>query len=111
ACHAAGVNKVYGIMREGRFLNRVIAETAQALGVPLATEELWLSRRAVVRAALTADNPGLVPEFAMLTPGRNTAEVLAEMGLSKADLASVGLPDFDITVGDSLVKLCRTIGA
>ncbi len=109
-CRAEGATKIFGIMREGRFLNLLVRETATALGVQIATEELWLSRRAVVRAALSADTVGLVPEFAILSPGRSTDEMLTEMGLTKADLAAAGLPDFDITDGNTVVrKLCMTI--
>jgi FMN phosphatase YigB (HAD superfamily) len=111
ACAVSGTSRILGIMREGRFLNRLVGDTAAALGVALATEELWLSRRAVIRAALCEETAGLLPEFAMLSPGRTTAEVLAEMGLTAADLAAAGMPDFDVTVGDALVRLCQAVGA
>ncbi|TAK99700.1 MAG: hypothetical protein EPO08_15700 [Rhodospirillaceae bacterium] len=109
-CRREGVTCVYGMMREGRFLNRLVADTAAAVGVSLETKELWVSRRAVVRAALSPETPGLLPEFAMLSPGRTTDEVLAAMGLTNADLAAAGIGAFDITRDDALVSLCRTIG-
>jgi len=109
-CRREGVPRIYGMMREGRFLNRLVADTAAFLGVPLETRELWVSRRAVLRAALWRENAGLLPEFAMLSPGRTTADVLTSMGLTPADLAAAGLGAFEIGRDDSLVKLCQAIG-
>jgi hypothetical protein len=109
-CKRVGATRIYGMMREGRFLNSLVSETARSLGVALETRELWVSRRAVIRAALTPQNPGLLPEFAMLSPGRTTDEVLAAMGLTKAVLQGAGLADFDIGREDALVSVCRAIG-
>ncbi len=109
-CKTIGAGKVFGLMREGRFLNRVVGETAKALGVPLATEELWLSRRAVIRAALAPETTGLLPEFAMLTPGHDTASVLKEMGLTVADVAGLVGGAFDFTEDRALVRLCQALG-
>src|SRR5207253_3139333 len=109
-CRRIGAKRIYGMMREGRFLNRLVNDTARALGTSLETRELWVSRRAIIRAALTPQNPGLLPEFAMLSPGRTTDDVLTAMGLTKADLATAGMADFDIGREDALVSLCRVIG-
>jgi len=110
SCRDIGVTRVYGMMREGRFLNRIIREMAATLGVPLETEELWVSRRAVIRAALSTKTPTLLPEFTMLTPGRTTEELLGAMGLTVADLAAEGVHDFDIRADKALATLCRIIG-
>ncbi len=109
-CKATSTTKIFGLMREGRFLNRVVGDTAKALGVPLATEELWLSRRAVIRAALAPESTGLLPEFAMLTPGHDTASVLSEMGLTVAEVAGLVGGTFDLTQDRALVRLCQALG-
>ncbi|MBM3514721.1 MAG: hypothetical protein FJX59_13565 [Alphaproteobacteria bacterium] len=103
---AAGVTTVYGIMREGRFLKRVIEAAARDLGVALTVDELWLSRRAVIRAAFGPETPELLTEFVLLTPGRTTDEILANMGLSRAEPALAG---FDIGAPNALMQLCQVI--
>ena len=56
SCEAENVVRIFGIMREGRFLGRAVEVAAGQLGVNLKVEELWLSRRAVIRAALFEDD-------------------------------------------------------
>ena len=108
---ARGVTTVYGIMREGRFLGDLVTITAKALQIPLAAEELWLSRRAVIGAALYPDDLSLLAEFIMLAPGATPAETLEQIGLAPADV-----PGFDPgrdTSGSSgtLQALVNAIGA
>jgi hypothetical protein len=111
SAQAMGVSRLYGIMREGRFLKRLVEDAAKRMGVRLQVEELWLSRRAVIRAAFAANTPDLLTEFVLLTPGRTTAEILANMGLTASDLAAAdpALTGYDIGQGDALMRLCDAI--
>jgi FMN phosphatase YigB (HAD superfamily) len=102
-----GVTRVFGIMREGRFLNRVV----EALSPKLTVDELWLSRRAVVRAGLYADDLSLLPEAILLTPGAALDEILDAMGLNRIDLVGVVPPEFDLRQADALPVLSRGIAA
>ena len=113
SAEAAGVTRIYGLMREGRFLKRLIEASARRAGITLTVEELWLSRRAVIRAAFAPDAADLLTEFVLLTPGRTTGDILANMGLSSADLAAAdpALAGFDINRPDALQRLCAAIGA
>lgn len=86
---------ITGVMREGRFLDRVVAACAVDMGQDIGTNELWLSRRAVIRAALWEDDVRLLPEAVALTPARTTDELLRELALTPADIASV-IPNFDL---------------
>src|SRR5262249_206765 len=61
---------VYGIMREGRFLGRVVTQTAADLGLSANVRELWLSRRAVIRAAVYEDGLRFLIDAISLSPGR-----------------------------------------
>ena len=106
-CAGGGIKAIHGIMREGRFLNRVVSQCAGDLKTDLATKEIWLSRRAVLRASLYADDVDHLAEFVMVTPGRTTDEVLAEMGLSRADVPA----GFELNQPQSLDILCRAIVA
>lgn len=101
---ATGADTVYGIMREGRFLGDIVGATAKALGIPLKTEELWLSRRAVIGAALYPDDLSLLRDFIMLAPGGSTAEVLEKIGLAATDV-----PGFDIGRDGALQTLVQAI--
>ncbi len=85
----AKTGRVFGLMREGRFLGDIVTATAAALGVTLKTEDLWLSRRAVIGAALYPDDLSLLGDFIMLAPGAGPAEVLAQIGLTAADVPGV----------------------
>lgn len=82
-----GASQVYGIMREGRFLNRVVETVAAGMGQQIATTELWMSRRAVVRAALWADDFSYLPQAIAYCPGPTTDDILAQLGLVRADLS------------------------
>ena len=104
-CADTGIKTLHGIMREGRFLNRVVAQCAADLKADLKTQEIWLSRRAVLRASLYADDFDHLSEFVMVTPGRTTDEVLSEMGLSRADVPA----GFELNQPQSLDALCRAI--
>ncbi len=106
-----GAPVIYGLMREGRFLKRLIEATADHMGVALKVEELWVSRRAVIRAAFAADALDLLTEFVLLTPGRNTAEILANMGLSSDLLEQVDrtFAGFDVSQPNALLRLCDAI--
>lgn len=83
----SAADAVFGIMREGRFLNRVIATVAKNLGRDTATKELWLSRRAVVRAALWPDDFSYLAQAITYCPGPTTDDILRQLGISRADLA------------------------
>ena len=104
-CADGGIKTIHGIMREGRFLNRVVAQCATDLKADLSTTEIWLSRRAVLRASLYADDFDRLAEFVMVTPGRTTDEMLSELGLSRADVPA----GFELNQAQSLDTLCRAI--
>ncbi|NKB45439.1 MAG: hypothetical protein GKS03_14300 [Alphaproteobacteria bacterium] len=80
---------VLGIMREGRFLARLVSHVSQALGQEVNPGEVWLSRRAVVRAALWPDDLSMLAQAVSYCPGPTSDDVLAQLGLSRADLAGV----------------------
>ncbi|MBX7199651.1 MAG: HAD family hydrolase [Rhodospirillaceae bacterium] len=101
---ATGAERVFGLMREGRFLGEVVTATAMALGVSLKTEELWLSRRAVIGAALYPDDLSLLGDFIMLASGANAAEVLDRIGLAPADV-----PGLDFARDGALPALVQAI--
>jgi FMN phosphatase YigB (HAD superfamily) len=107
---AAGKKRVFGLMREGRFLKRVVEATAKQLGANLMVDELWLSRRAVVRAALTSDDLSALSEAILLAPGTTTDEILASLGLSRADLKEF-LPAYDKGQVDAVGALTAAIAA
>lgn len=87
---ASGPNTtILGLMREGRFLNRLVTSVASHHGAGVNISELWLSRRAVVRAALWPDDFSLLPQAISYCPGPTTDDVLEQMGLSRADLVGV----------------------
>lgn len=109
AAVSRGTPRIFGLMREGRFLNRVIQATASGMGLPLLTEELWLSRRAVIRAALYEDDLSLLPDAIMLSPGTTTEEALASLGMSRADLQDVLPATFDFRAANALQVLGRAI--
>lgn len=106
----AGGGTVHGIMREGRFLARVIAATAADLGMTVATQEVWLSRRAVIRAAVWGDDLTRLPEAVALTPGRTAVDCLAGLGLSAADVAAAA-PGFDLGHPSARGRLAQVIAA
>ncbi len=108
---AAGTQRMFGLMREGRFLKRIVEASAQRAQVPLVVEEVWLSRRAVVRAGLYADDLSLLPEAILLTPGANLDEVLVGMGLSRADLTGAVPAGFDIRQPNALNILSQAVAA
>ncbi len=108
-CKATGTTKIFGLMREGRFLRRLVEATAQQIGVPLKVEELWLSRRAVVRAGLYADDLSLLTEALLLTPGGSPDEILSAWGLTRDDLKTIA-PAFKSPEPDLLATLSQAIG-
>ena len=103
--------RLFGLMREGRFLKRVVEATAQQLGTSCAVEELWLSRRAVVRAGLYEDDLSLLPEAILLTPGASLDAILTGLGLSSADLNGVLPPGFALSQPNALPALSQAIAA
>lgn len=80
---------IYGLMREGRFLAKLVGSVAKATGQDVQPGEVWLSRRAVVRAALWPDDLSLLPQAVSYCPGPSSDDVLAQLGLTRADLAGV----------------------
>ena len=107
----AGSGRVFGLMREGRFLKRVVEATARSLDLPRTVEELWMSRRAVVRAALYPDDLSLLPEAILLTPGASLEAILTGLGLSPADLVGLLPAGFALNHPDALPALCQAIVA
>ncbi|MGE4064610.1 MAG: hypothetical protein AB7E79_14685 [Rhodospirillaceae bacterium] len=101
---------VYGVMREGRFLGRVLARTAADLGEKVEVRELWLSRRAVIRAAVYEDGLRFLPDAISLSPGHTPEECVASLGLSVDDIKAV-MPDFDFGRSDSLNRLANAVAA
>jgi len=108
---AAASGKAFGLMREGRFLKRVVEATARQLGKPVLVEELWLSRRAVVRAGLYDDDFHLLPEAILINPGTSADYIYAGLGFSKDDLNGVLPPTFNLAQVDGLQVLTRAIVA
>jgi FMN phosphatase YigB (HAD superfamily) len=110
-CRQNKFPKVFGLMREGRFLNRLLDRAAEQAGLALETEELWLSRRAVVRAAVYPDDLSHLASFISYCPGLTMDEMLAQAGLTRDDLTGLnadGRP-FDLFNGDDLMRLCAFI--
>lgn len=108
ACAARQVTKVFGIMREGRFLGRLVDATARDLGVPLKTEEVWLSRRAVIGASLYADDLSRLGDAIAVAPGESEVDILASLGLTQADVTAV-LPGFAVRTNGALSALTEAI--
>jgi FMN phosphatase YigB (HAD superfamily) len=109
-CAARGATKIFGIMREGRFLGRLVAETARALNVELTAEEVWLSRRAVIGAAVYPDDLSMLGDLIAVAPGETPEEVLRNIGLTYGDLSPV-LPGFDMHAPGALNALAQAIAA
>lgn len=109
-CAAQGVRKVFGIMREGRFLGRVVDNTARSPGVNLETEEVWLSRRAVIGASLYPDDLSQLLDFIIVAPGETVEEVLGALGLTLTEVMTA-IPGFDMRHPGALGALARTIAA
>lgn len=107
-CATRGVNTVFGIMREGRFLARVVNSAAQTLGVTLDTKEIWLSRRAVIGASLYPDDLSQLADFIIVAPGEIVDEVLAALGLTLAEVKAV-IPQFDLGRPGALNALVQAI--
>ncbi|HCX14592.1 MAG TPA: hypothetical protein DGZ24_04675, partial [Rhodospirillaceae bacterium] len=108
-CQERGAKRVFGIMREGRFLSRIVEESAKDLGVDLVTEELWLSRRAVIRAALFPDDMSLLSEAIGMSPGKDKGEVLCGLGLEAAEVDVALQAPFDLNHPGALAALAQVI--
>lgn len=109
-CAARGTNSVFGIMREGRFLARLAGATAETLGIGLETREIWLSRRAVIGASLYPDDLTQLTDFIVVAPGETVDEVLATLGLTRAEVAAV-IPGFDLGRPGAIGALAQAIVA
>lgn len=107
---ATGTKRIFGIMREGRFLGRLVEAAARDLGVTLATEEVWLSRRAVIGAALYPDDLSMLADLIVVAAGETVEEVLASIGLAPADVAAV-IPAFNMQRPGALSALAHAITA
>jgi FMN phosphatase YigB (HAD superfamily) len=107
---AVGAKRVLGIMREGRFLGRLVEATARDLGVTMTAEEVWLSRRAVIGAALYADDLSMLTDLIVVAAGETVDEVLASLGLSAAEVTAV-IPGFDMQRPGALGTLGQAITA
>ncbi len=101
---------VFGVMREGRFLARVVSQTAADLGLSVDVRELWLSRRAVLRAAIYDDGLRYLPDAISLSPGHTPEECLENLGLSFKDVTDA-VPGFDFGRADSLNRLANAIAS
>ncbi|MEQ9447860.1 MAG: hypothetical protein RLN70_03025, partial [Rhodospirillaceae bacterium] len=96
-------------MREGRFLNYVVKATAGQLGFRLSAEELWLSRRAVIRAGLFSNDLSLLPEAVSLSPGTTKDEILAGLGLQAEEVDSAFTAPFDPRAQNAVAALSQAI--
>ncbi len=105
-CQTVGVSRIFGIMREGRFLGRVLESTAKSLGVDLVAEDLWLSRRAVVRAALYPDDLSRLSDALALSATGTQEDILASLGLEIADFQDFApsLPDLRLPAGQAALR-------
>ncbi len=101
---------IYGLMREGRFLGRVVARTAADLGLKADVQELWLSRRAVLRAAVYEDGLRFLPDAISLSPGTTPEECLNNLGLTLDEVRTI-VPGFDFGQDDSLSRLANAIAS
>ncbi len=109
-CVARDAATVFGIMREGRFLGRMVSATAAFLGVPLETRELWLSRRAVIGASLYPGDLSQLTDFIIVAPGETAEEVLEALGLTLPDVTAV-IPEFNLGRPGALGALAQAITA
>jgi FMN phosphatase YigB (HAD superfamily) len=100
---------VFGVMREGRFLARLVSQVSQSLK----PGELWLSRRAVVRASLWPDDLSALPQAVTYCPGPTTDDVLAQLGLTRADLDGVFKDPtlFDLEAADGIPAFLQGVAA
>ncbi len=100
---------VFGVMREGRFLARLIAQVSDTLE----PKELWLSRRAVVRASLWPDDLSALPQAITYCPGPTTDDILAQLGLTRGDLTGVFKDPalFDMHAADGVQAFLQGVAA
>ncbi len=108
-CQNEKASHIFGVMREGRFLSQLVSQTAAKLKVDLSTDELWLSRRAVIRAALYDDDLSALPEAISLSPGLSKEEVLAGLGLGVGEVDAVFESPFDWTAANAIPTLAQGI--
>ncbi|MCB2106633.1 MAG: hypothetical protein KDE14_02980 [Rhodobacteraceae bacterium] len=106
-CRDESIGCLYGIMREGRFINRVVAATARHLDVKIELKELWLSRRAVLAAGLFEDDLAPLDDIILTSTGRTTDEVCADIGLGQGDLAGILPAGFSLPL-DADMSVLRT---
>ena len=99
--------KLFGIMREGRFLAKLVGQIAP----DLAPGELWLSRRAVVRAALWPDDLAALPHAITYCTGPATDDILDQLGLNRTDLIGVfkDPAQFDMHAPDGVQALLTAV--
>ncbi len=107
-CAARGRRRLFGLMREGRFLARLVEATARDLGVDVAAEELWLSRRAVIGASLYPDDLSQLTDLIVVAPGETVHEILDSIGLTLAEVTAV-IPAFDMRRPGALSALNQAI--
>ena len=107
-CASTGVTRVFGLMREGRFLSALVEATARDLGVDLKAEEIWLSRRAVIGASLYPDDLSQLSDLIVVAPGETVEEVLSALGLTLAEVTAV-IPGFDMRRPGALGALSHAI--
>jgi hypothetical protein len=81
-CGELGVTEVLCLMREGRILKQVL----DAQAPELRTRELFLSRFAVLRAAIFAGSEAELESFVLRPSQPPCTELLDQLGLAPADL-------------------------
>jgi predicted HAD superfamily hydrolase len=76
-----GVDTVYGVMREGEFLCRLVNGARDYLGSPVKAKQLWLSRQVCSRAGILEASPAELLSFLNRRAAPTVGEVLGVLGV------------------------------
>ena len=101
---AEGVDTVYGVMREGEFLSRVVNGARGYLGSPVQAKQLWLSRQVCSRACIRDASGAELLNFLNRRAAPTVEELLAILGVELGQVpalhndAAARLDDTEVVV-------------
>jgi len=78
---AEGVDTVYGVMREGEFLSRLVNGARGYLGSPVQAKQLWLSRQVCSRACIVSASGAELLSFLNRRAAPTVEELLGILGV------------------------------